>query len=1776
MANPSTQLSGVENLITQSGTLRRFEDIIYRLNRLLDPPSNPMLLQALRRLRRLQEVLSWPLPVLDELTREELDELIRAMAAVPGMQVGQMDAAGLKDAYPVWASLAEHEPQADAHSCLYGLLVLVAGCCDRKTLLRNLASAIRGAGRRQPGADESLESILDDVPYSPEPEQFFGLLVDLRHRIAQAKPTFHEILIFEIPRLLGWCIPEHEPDPEGLDWEPPTPVALPPAAPVEPWEPEDETQPPDLYLPAQITKKRLVSSLRVALISLRQRIHGGNPLLVPEHISSLRTEEARYLADWLYEYILKSAEDTDPRKLTGAAVLATMLATGRTADRAAVILETALSCKPTQHRPTLDLEAGQLVQPVLIPESAYAADDESRQHLLQTSQTMRLTLPPRFIEMVKTWKRRASEIRPFAHWKSVYGVLGEIRTETSLDYTEGRVRHTLSCHACEVSRDPVQSIWITCNDARHSLAPTHYTVLDHSELENTYTKAVWPIFQGDGDEAPPRSSRKGLVGAQTCPQDEFIQNGLKKLTARVHNPARRRGRAESLAQIHNNLVDHISVVLVVLTGHRPNTAIHDLKRWDFDLELGVAIYRDKQSDPAHFYCPVALGKILTEQLVVYEHHLVALRRHLRGQAAPQKTLERVDKALSGDAPWFFHLDDSLQPKMPCFQAWRGLFSACFPNVPPNVGRSYLARQLRTDEASRPEFAYLQLSHYAIIGYPYIADGPTSIVEMARSVGPIMDKIVDSSFGRIRKVKGLYRGSRMPAPLEMGAPCIGIRSWVGEKREAEQAALAHKQRLREQRRQRADELRPEAEARFFRRMTRINPEFSAALNAHFHDQRLPEAGQKFTLKPEDLDLLLAESWSEPIDSEKDLPAAEVIALRNFTHYALSRARESRYYRGSLPRAEIRLPSRFRTEFFPNMLAAAETMRRLRGGFFSEATRELPQRAAAEGVTEEEWNCAYLAAVLVLFGGVTHLSRLLGLLSSGCHVARHPRSDDAVLVQYSTEPPHVWALWRTAGIAYLQSRESLPKQVPEAARISRALEYVLPRDLQRHEEADLLTCLLETARAAELTYLAGMARASTDPETGSWSLPLQRQLAWLSNTDDESRPPDGLARNSGVSKVGRLPKAIEVKEVYGKLLPLIPRTNKDVLDEDGNVKIPRETHRRYRQTVIDGVRNVIEMPNTPELATALGDWLQQMLRMKKWEGVYAFAESTIYNYFTTVASGLLSVLPQRVTMDLDDDEYIDLYSEPLERKPEKTRKTTARELRNFHSLLIRSYGAPELDWSELADYLVDVPDRVDAQVVLCREAKHALTTLRYWAFAGTTNERVDRRLIRQSYIVLLLLLLTGCRLSEIAGLQHRDIYQLYGRLYIRIRPNYGRGTKSDAAKRILDVTDVISEEEIKFLLRWKDAEKRRLGKKWKMTTRLLLDLETDRAVDRDLLRKYTQAALRYSSLWPLISHHIRHGLGGRMQLDFGLSQTSAMHDTRMDDPLNYEYHDNRPLLLPRDATRYRVRIGHATNCTVNRSYGHCPWVYLHGPALQWNDGLPSNHIAAAINLSHEAYRQHKLRHKKKVWSRLLDRSLKPAKRSLHHKQKQLPASPAVPTSGLPPAACYLIACAPGVTKSEKGADERDYEAYGLDLETVSKLRRSAEDVAKATGIAFLPRHAEIGRRRSSLVPVTSDYSASVLALLECIRYDPDAAELIAATFMAAANPNRRRDIVLPRRQAYELHSLTQRYCPALKLKLFNDATGYKCTLVDPNGNDLNHWLSWTLALMAVLMSEIASGK
>lgn len=1769
MQNPSIHLETVEDLIAQSPALSRYADTVRRLDRLLAPPSPPMLLAALRRLLMLEEVLAWSLPVLSDLDEGVLDQLIEHMSRVPGMQVGMMDPSELRDHYPVWATLIEHDPKPDAYTCLHGLLILVAGQTAKKSLRRALGSAIRirGARLRRQKANETLLEILQEIPFASTPEQFFEFLMDYHQRLASAKPALHQLLISDIPDLLGWVVPELRPDPEGLDWTPPTPVPLPPTVPVEPWEPEDEYQTPDEYLPGSIDTKRLVPSLRAALISIWQRIHGGNQLLIPEHISSLRTEEARYLADWLFNYITKANSETEPRMVTGAAILTTMLVTGRTAARAAGILETALSVGSEAERPTLDLQSAQLIQPVLIPKSAYCAEEKAEPHLLKTTQTMRLTLPPRYVEIVKCWKSLASSLAPTAHWKSIYPVLSKIRQETDLDYTEGRVRHTLSCHTCEMSGDPVQSIWITGNDARHSLAPAHYCVVNHADLANTYAKAVWPIFQPD--DALPQQSGKILVGAQTCPTDEFVIAGLQKLFARVHSPTRGHGDKKSLSEVHNTLVDHITTLLVVLTGHRPGTALHELTRWNFDLHLGVATYEDKQSDPAHFYCPVALGRILTNQLVTYEHHLAALRNALVEQGAPKAATERVDRALSGETAWFFHLDQELKPCAPSLSDWKELFSTCFPDVPLNIGRSYLARKLRTMEGSHAEYAYLQLTHFSIIGYPYIAQGPTAIADMARTLGPLMDRIVKQSLKRIRVIKGLYRGRRGPRPLAVSSRYLGIRSWELERQEHEQTLANYRNRLREKRKEQKEKLGPDAKARFFRRMEEINPQLAAAMSRHLHAKRIPPKETKYSLRPEDIEALLSETWEKNGTEASVLSAAEAIALRNYSHRALSRARNSHYYSGPLPRAEIRLPSRFRTEFIPRMFAAEETMRRLRNDFFRAAPRDLPIEAAKEGITAEEWQHAYLAAVLVVYGGVTHRSRLLGLMGPECEVQRHPVSSDAILIQYSTEPPHVWALWQAAAVVYMQMQDVRINNSPNAARISQALEHLLPKEIQSQGDADLLDCLLDTAEVSQLTSLSSMARASLHPETGSWSLLLQRQMAWLSNTDDFSEPQRKNQTQLTRSSRTRMPRAKELRTIYEDMLPLMPRANKDVLDQEGKVDIPHETHRRYRHKVIERIRSIVSTDDVPELAKAMGEWVCQMYSLQKSEGTYVLAESTIYNYFSTVGSGLVAVLPTRGSLELDDDEYTDLYAALLETKPPKSRKMTGRELRNFHSLLVRKFGAPELDWSELADYLVDVPDRVDAQTILSREAEAALGALEHWATGSVPGQNVDRRLVRQSYLVLLLLILTGCRISEITGLQHRDVYELFGRLFIRIRPNLGRGTKSNAAKRILDITDMITQAEKDFLLRWQSAEKRRLYKKWRTTTPLFLDIDTNRAIDRDLLRKYVQMALRQSTAWPLVSHHIRHGLGGRMQLDFGLQKKSVLSGVRMDWPLEYVISDERELLLPRTTKRYQVLIGHASDSTTNRSYGHTPWIYLELAVRDWHAGVDSRGAANAADVLYDAGRKLQSRYKNKFWPRVLDRYIQPTARQMDENNVGPPEVPALPTTQMRPEARYLAALAPKVTKKKKGISEKDYVAFGLDETTVLTLRQSAEDVVRSTGIAFFPRHADLGRKRASMVPETAPWTAKLWGLLDSLDSDPNTVGLILATHLSSAALARRDLIRLPRQQAHELRNLIEHYCPELDLHLSDIAGAVKCDLKDPDEKSMNHWLAWILALMAVIM-------
>lgn len=1754
-------LHDLDDLLEQAPNLNDQADVLKDLWRLLTPPSAPMLLDALMRLVQLRDVLLWRFPYICELEKSELTEIIGKMRTVTGMKAPVMNHRGLQRAFPVWATLVTHQaPQQNAYTALHGLLVILAGQARYKTLITEFGSLIRGARQRTAGSrGESLYEILNEVPWNENPEDFFEGLLRVRERIAAAKPRFHEILVEDLPSILGWRVAKKEKTESGFSWG------------ESQFHTDSEEESGRAHVGfgtevrfIKVDVDRPVASLRAAYIKESQSIDSGNPLFVQQHVSSLQAGEAKGLANWLKNYILEE-KSSSSYMLTGAAILATMLATGRTSKQSALVLKRTMQ----DYRgclPVLELANERLVQNILLPPSAYIAKEEAADRLIRTSEEMRLPLPPSYVKLIKKWKILTKGKVSVNSADHIYPVLDRVRGETGIDYTEGRIRNILSTQVADLSGDPMQAIWITGNDARHSLGPSHYCVLSHAKLEKNYVKATWSIFN---ESLTFTDFTEGFVGAHNCVLDETVKKGIEKLWSRLHDPRRGYSGRKGIAHIHNALVDHLTILLVMLTGHRPNSKVFELRRWDFDLQLGAAVYGCKQMDPAHFYRPVALGRIITEQLVVYEHHITALLDKMKKLKVERDCIKQVVSSLNGERQWFFYLDQNLQIVEDGMKRWKSLFQELFPDLPLNIGRPFLARKMRTLKGSSPEFAYLQLGHHAIIGYPYSREAPTSIYEMAKRVGPVIDEIVNSVIGRKRKTLGLLKRGENLVPLKLPAPSVGICCWTASFKEAEKKVIEHRRRQRHFRRKRAKAEREKAKGLFYKVLGRIHQELADAIKKHLDNGRKSHGiDEKFRLLPLEFKELL--DPSSRISGQKELLTSELIGLRNYSHYALSKAKKAGFYLGPIPDAKIELPTRLSTEFIPGMLAAAETMRRLRSSFFdycSAYTRELDETE----LTKNGWDLAYLASILIVYGGVTHRSRLEQMLRNSCQVTLNPVSKDGILVQYSQNPPKVWGLWRAAAYNYLKMQDSLVSQ-PLLDGVSRALSYILPTELVGDlGNKSLLDCLLETARVAQLVELSGLARASTDPETGSWSLPLVRQIAWLKNADDPTPPvEEEVEDNYGVS-ISRAPTIQEVKEIYERLRSLIPQAYRDVKNKDGAIFVPYEQHRRYRAKVVREVQQLIQDSDVPDLGKALGEWLCQMLMNKKGKGSYTLAESTIYNYFTTVGSGLLAALPETIILELDDEEYIDLYNAAVGKKPNKTKKATLRELQNLHAVLVKKYGAPAIEWNKIEGFDDPLPGAVDAQVVLKNEARGALHALKEWAFEQNDNDTTGQRQLRQGYLVLVLLMATGCRISEIVGLQNRDIYEVSGRLYIRVRPNYGRGVKSIAAKRVIDISDVATSHEKKLLIGWKEAEKRRLGRAWKMTGAFFNDIESNRPLSRNTVTMILQSALSSGSNTRLSSHHIRHAIGGRMQIYFGTGN-ACKEDFRADRPVSYQISENDELLLPRNIKRYQCRIGHASAVTTNRSYGHTPWVFLHSKALSWESEISSKGRARAIGKSYEAYRKRMSRDGDFFWFNLIERAAKRMGLVIESGVVgyQEIKKPDVGTYlGLPSGANYLMACAPSVTDPRLGAHEDDYEVYGLTFDEARRLWKSAKEIAQTTGIAFFSKHAKFGDLRSSMVPTIVHGSDKVLNLLrnhEAVLKD---IEHIVIFHSASARRSKRQEIRLTSRLAERLNELINKHCKGLILSCTPAKNGlYLCTLHGEGGESLNHWLAWVIAILGVI--------
>ena len=164
----------------------------------------------------------------------------------------------------------------------------------------------------------------------------------------------------------------------------------------------------------------------------------------------------------------------------------------------------------------------------------------------------------------------------------------------------------------------------------------------------TIAITVWGISRRitGAPESPPSAfvEPAHAIGSRACPSNP------KPLQHMSAPPERKRGRPNdaALPMEWRKHADHVARHLLLVTAHRPNTALARVTLRDFAPEHCLVILADKESDPAHMTRVASTGRTFVVALAAYVAFLESMTRRI----TPVGGAQVARAILMGDAPLF--------------------------------------------------------------------------------------------------------------------------------------------------------------------------------------------------------------------------------------------------------------------------------------------------------------------------------------------------------------------------------------------------------------------------------------------------------------------------------------------------------------------------------------------------------------------------------------------------------------------------------------------------------------------------------------------------------------------------------------------------------------------------------------------------------------------------------------------------------------------------------------------------------------------------------------------------------------------------------------------------------------------------------------------------------------------------------------------------------------------------------------------------------------------
>lgn len=1513
-------------------------------------------------------------------------------------------------------------------------------------------------------------------------------------------------------------------------------------------------------------------SLRQEIQWTHQRIWGRNPLIVRHHIESLSDAEAgKFLAACETTIKLDLAQGRYGEARLGIIAALTLL-TGQGPKTWAAADVRGAPARQSKRRPRLHLQDGILELPALRPEKAFKPSAEMARLLEPTAAFLRLDLPPALRGWITSlissneepWRWDVDQLRE-ALQRYVARLDEQVETGISL----ARVRNFARARLREVTNDTSMTMLLCGDSFGCSSAPLYYCSFALSDVEQSFRRAMWPLF-GNDPASTPGTRSETRVGSQLLVTESTARALARTPSARMQASSKSmRGERASIDD-HNALVMHSLCMLVAVAGHRPTAALLRLRRFDFDTALHGAVFADKKCDPSHLFRYVPLADLISAQLDEYLSHL---RATIASCTQTTPLFQRASNALSGDAPLFFCMAPGGAPLELTLETWKQMLPENWSSLPLNWGRTWLASRGR-DAGLEADHLAVALGHLEAAGYPYSRESPLEPAQLSRCMSSSLGQLARSAGWVLRK--GLQDDAKTQDALRETGP---LRDWREERQTLLDSVRAFNVAQRQIQRSRLRSKREAGEALVVEALKAITaadvPTFTALglRGSMTSSQTDKEKCEPVTLSSEDLEHVQAH-----IDEQSDKDKVLSISAHNALHRYLKAATKRLNWRCPIPAPWLSPPTLEPSPFFPGIFRANAQIRILREHF-----GRMPNHSSAgSGFFEFEWLCGITSLALCIFSFEQSAQRVRHILESRTTAVASSTITDLLLVETAGRERSV-GIRGLAAVALARLKRDHPREpLPEPGRLDEVLFALLPPVLAASPHR-LLERICATVSVANISELSGLARMAMDECGGSVAMPVARQRQFLE---------EGLG-----------PTEEQPSTSQGSLKPRLEVPPKSVASSD-----PRAEYRRLRRTLHIGdgpmkfrlTGETLSQANIGAFRNPLCRELEAFLSQQSLSPVVAAiaqfalhltsngtperkepAWSTVYAYVTAFGRELVSLVGRLDFLRLESVEYLEIYQNLLDGKlTNVSRGLAARQLIAFHCLLQDTHEVDQVDFSDLEGVTFADHNNVDAEVVQAQEFLIGARELVRDPLPIDGNQASDPaslRLRRQSSVFALLLRASGARHNELTALRFKDVVSEMGTVALLIRPSRYRRLKTPAARRIVDCEKRLTKAEIRLVDDWLRAEKRRLGASWKSELPIFGRLEDprERARSEDL-RDATLEAMKPAIGFRSKIHRVRHLVANEQLSAIWLSKDDwrALRLARARSRRLSQGHV-RQVVLPRDIRGQSTQFGHRSSSTTMANYFHLPWMALSRPHASLSAYATRHSAATALGIKPAAADKILQRAKGASSSTNVPNHLSSWLLHIVKAPSPTPGRPArtvlkpsIPASQISARLLDRILrdAQRGVPLSELAL------SYGLGGETAGALIAAIREVERRTAFTVLPR--ESARRPPRKVRAFTDSEPlnQILQLMDTgSEEDQWLISGIADTYMMWANRSARDSIVWPAVDAERLERFLVKIGigqpSVIRADVEAEPAFQLVRVYRREGAFMNHALAWALVVCRV---------